>query len=316
MDIRPRDLLAALGAHLAVALVLWLTQIFHPLPETLEVMEVVFVEPVPNPTPAPPQPTARPTPAPTPPPTQAPTPPPTARPTPPPPDPAVELKKFTDAIALKMDCSNLDAMRAEAGRGATAEQRQAATRLIQQKLNECNREAEEKRKQEEAAERKRQEEAERKRQEEAERQRREKEQRRREELQKQIEQENRARELAEQQARQAALEAQLRAEQEAINQGIINRAGSRWAGEVQAAIRPNMRLPAGTSRDLAVRIFVRVTADGSILEARIAQSSGVAAFDIEMQRALERTNPLPPISERLLAEQILREGIILRLVPQ
>jgi colicin import membrane protein len=312
MDIRPRDLLAALGAHIAVALVLWLTQIFHPIPETLEVMEVVFVEPAPDPTPAPPQPTARPTPAPTPPPTPAPTP----RATPPPPDPAVELKKFTDAIVLKMDCGNLDAMRAEAARGATAEQRRAANRLIQQKLDACNREAEEKRKQEEEAERKRQEEAERKRQEEAERQRREEEQRRREELQKQIEEENRQREIAEQQARQAALEAQLRAEQEAINQGIINRAGSRWAGEVQAAIRPNMRLPPGTSRDLAVRIFVRVTADGSILEARIAESSGVQAFDIEMQRALERTNPLPPISERLLAEQILREGIILRLVPQ
>lgn len=312
MDLRPRDLLAAFAAHLLVVMVLWLTQVFHPTPDTLDVMEVVFVEPVPEPTPAPPQPTARPTPAPTarptPAPTARPTPAPTAKPTTPPPDPAVELKKFTDAIALKIDCGNLDSMQGEAAKGSTAEQREAATRLIQQKRDDCEREAEEKRKEAEAAEQKRREEAE--------RQRREEEQRRREELQKQIEQENRARELAEQQARQAALEAQLRAEQEAINQGIINRAGSRWAGEVQAAIRPNMRLPPGTSRDLAVRIFLRVTADGSILEARIAQSSGVQAFDVEMQRALERTNPLPPISERLLAEQVLREGIILRLVPQ
>lgn len=301
MEVRPRHLIAAFAAHIAVAVLLWLTQVFHPIPQTLEVMEVVFVEPIPapvQPTPVAPQPTPAPTPPPA-------TPPPvTPPPTPPPPDPAVELKKFTDAIALKMDCGNLDAMRAQAARGATPEQRAAAGRLIQQKVADCNREAEEKVKEEE-----------RKRVEEAERKRLEEERRQREELQRQIEQERRERELAEQMARQAALAAQLQAEQDAINRGIVNRAGSVWAGQVAAAIRPNMTLPPDTRSDMVVSMFFRVLPDGTIVEMTTRRGSGSSAFDLAMERAVERTGKLPPITEPLLAEEIRRNGITLNLTP-
>jgi colicin import membrane protein len=320
MEVRPHHLLLAIAAHVAVALVLWITQLYHPLPKQLEVMEVVFVEPVPEPprpTPAPPPPAPTPppaTPAPTPPPA---TPPPaTPRPTPPPPDPAVELKKFVDAIALKLDCDNLDRLRAEAARGATPEQREAAGRLIQQKAADCAREAEERRREVELAEQRRREEEDRRRVEEEERRRREEEQRRREELQRQIEQERRERELAEQLAREAEMAARLAAEQEAINRGIVQRAGSRWAGQVAAAIRPNMLLPPETRSDLETTFFFRVLADGTIMELRQTRSSGNAAFDLAMERAIERTGRLPPIDEPLLAEEILRNGINIRLTPQ
>lgn len=330
MGVRRIHLALAALAHLLFLLALiFLPQLFEREPELIEYMEVSLVEPLPDATPPPratPPPTVEPTPPPTPPPTPAPT----AKPTE---DPAVAVKKFTDAIALKLDCNNIGAMRDEARRGNAA-QREAALRVIADRQRACEREAEEKKEKQEQEQRKIAEqvaaakaaaaEAERKRkiEEEAQRKREEEERKRREE-QERIEQAKRAREeaerqrlAAEQEAREAAIRAQIEAEQQAIRQARVGRALSQWERDVIRVLRNNIRLPPGVPEDLVARVIIQVLEDGTVMNARLADRSGNATYDDEVVRAIERSNPLPPIREPLLMDEIRKQGgVALRFTP-
>ena len=248
-------------------------------------------------------------------------------------DPAVAVKKFTDAIALKLDCNNIGAMRDEARRGNAA-QREAALRVIADRQRACEREAEEKKEKQEQEQRKIAEqvaaakaaaaEAERKRkiEEEAQRKREEEERKRREE-QERIEQAKRAREeaerqrlAAEQEAREAAIRAQIEAEQQAIRQARVGRALSQWERDVIRVLRNNIRLPPGVPEDLVARVIIQVLEDGTVMNARLADRSGNATYDDEVVRAIERSNPLPPIREPLLMDEIRKQGgVALRFTP-
>lgn len=351
MDVSPRHWVLAIAAHLLVLLVLFfLPDLFTREPEMIEYMEVTLVDPeelVEKPTPAPieeptPEPTPKPTPEPTPTPrpTPTPTPRPTATPTPAPTvDPAVAVKQFTDAIALKLDCDNIAAMRREAQKG-NRQQMEAALKVIERRQAACAREAEEKKEEQEQrqreieqqvalakqqaeeAERKRQEEEQRKREEE-ERRKQEEEQRKREEAErKQREEEERRREAerqrlaAEQAEREAAIQAQIAAEQEAIRQARVGRALTQWERDVIRLLRNNVRMPPGVPENAEARVIIQVLEDGTVVNARLASRSGNAAYDTEVVRAIERSNPLPPIREPLLMDEIRRQGgVALRFTP-
>ena len=315
MELRPQHVWAAVAAHLAVALLLMLTQWLHPTPEIPPGMEGVFVPP---PTEQP-KPSVQPTPAPTPPPTPAPTPeptppPPTPKPTPKPPDPAQELAKFTDAIKRKLECGNLGALRQEAAAAATAAQRQAAEKLIAQKAADCARQEEEKKKKEEAArleqERKEREAAERKEQERREREERE----RQAAMQAALEAERRDRERAEQQARQSELEAQLQAEAAAREGARIDSELSRWVGQVTAIVRSNIRLQPNYGENLMTQIRVQQLPGGTITAIQVVQSSGNPGYDLAVQRALEVSSPLPPINDPAVFARA--RDIIFRFTPK
>lgn len=328
--------LAALSHLLFVLLLILLPELFKRDPEVIEYMEVSLVEPLPDATPPPrptPQPTVEPTPPPTPPPTAKPTPPPTPAPTAKPTeDPAVAVKKFTDAIALKLDCDNIGAMRDEARRGNAA-QREAALRLIADRQRACEREAEEKKEKQEQEQRKIEAqvaaakaaavEAERKREEEAERQRELEEQRKREQEERERREEQRKREEAEAQrladeqaAREAAIQAQIEAEQQAIRQARIGRALSQWERDVIRVLRNNIRLPPGVPEDIVARVIIQVLEDGTVMSTQLADRSGNATYDQEVVRAIERSNPLPPIREPLLMDEIRKQGgVALRFTP-
>lgn len=250
------------------------------------------------------------------------------------------IKKFTDAIALKLDCDNIGAMREEARRGSPAE-RDAALRIIAERQRACEREAEEKKKEQERkqleaeqkiaaaaaaaaeAERKREIEEARKRAEEEERKKREEEERKKREEQERIEEQRRQREEAERQRlaaeqaeREAAIQAQIAAEQEAIRQARVGRALSEWERQVIALLRRNTNLPPGVQEDIVARVIIQVLEDGTVMSTRLADRSGNSLYDQEVVRAIERSNPLPPIREPFLMDEIRKQGgVALRFTP-
>ncbi|MFZ0451965.1 MAG: TonB family protein [Desulfatiglandaceae bacterium] len=72
--------------------------------------------------------------------------------------------------------------------------------------------------------------------------------------------------------------------------------------EVETVIKGNWAYPAafmdpGKWKNLAAVVIIRVSRDGSILDSRFEKRSGNAGFDESVQKAIERSNPLPPFPE-------------------
>ena len=117
-------------------------------------------------------------------------------------------------------------------------------------------------------------------------------------------------------AREAAIRAQIEAEQQAIRQARVGRALSQWERDVIRVLRNNIRLPPGVPEDLVARVIIQVLEDGTVMNARLADRSGNSTYDQEVVRAIERSNPLPPIREPLLMDEIRKQGgVALRFTP-
>ncbi|GIX23422.1 MAG: hypothetical protein KatS3mg122_0653 [Caldimonas sp.] len=158
----------------------------------------------------------------------------------------------------------------------------------------------------EAAERKKREEAQRR---EAERKKREEAERlQREQAEKQrLEQQRKA----EAEKRRQAEEKRLAELREAQMQRIISQAGSGtqatgaaqgsaagtpsagYAGRLRARIKPNIIFVDTLTTNPAAEVEVRAAPDGTILGARLVQSSGHPEWDQAVLRAIERTQTLP-----------------------
>jgi TonB family protein len=69
--------------------------------------------------------------------------------------------------------------------------------------------------------------------------------------------------------------------------------GDIYAAQIMLAVRPNWSWPAQT-RNLAVGLYIKIDAAGAVLDARVENSSGNAAFDSSAVSAVRMTGYLPP----------------------
>ncbi|RMG33398.1 MAG: cell envelope integrity protein TolA, partial [Gammaproteobacteria bacterium] len=96
-----------------------------------------------------------------------------------------------------------------------------------------------------------------------------------------------ARRKAEAEARERELQAQFEAEQRASEAARIVRL-------IQEKVARNWTPPPGTlDKGLSCRVSVRLGASGSVLAVSVVQSSGNAAFDRSVERAVFKADPLP-----------------------
>lgn len=66
-----------------------------------------------------------------------------------------------------------------------------------------------------------------------------------------------------------------------------------YAGRIRARVKPNIVFADSLATNAAAEVEVRTSPDGTILSARIVQSSGVKAWDEAVLKALEKTEVLP-----------------------
>ncbi|MEO7151609.1 MAG: cell envelope integrity protein TolA, partial [Burkholderiaceae bacterium] len=66
-----------------------------------------------------------------------------------------------------------------------------------------------------------------------------------------------------------------------------------YAGRIRARIKPNIVFADSVPGNPVATVEVRVSTDGSITSRRIVKSSGIAAWDDAVLRAIDRTEVLP-----------------------
>ncbi|HNQ04777.1 MAG TPA: TonB family protein [Thiobacillaceae bacterium] len=196
----------------------------------------------------------------------------------------------------------------EARKDAPEQKRQAEAELRQQeeqRAREKQRAQEETRRQEEA--RQAEELARREREEQAERARIE-----------QLRQELRRRQLEQEMARQAQVDLeneaiQLRARREQAlrrDQQVED-----FRRRIQAKILSYVNLPQNLGGNPEAVFQVTLLGNGEVREARLLQSSGQPAYDLEVERAILRASPLPLPNDKAAAAAF-RSGLILKFRPQ
>lgn len=92
------------------------------------------------------------------------------------------------------------------------------------------------------------------------------------------------RQIEARQARQAAASRQ---------QAEVARAIDRYRSQISAKVRGNTRLPDDIKGNPEVRCLVRLLPTGEVTSVRVTQSSGDAAYDAAVVRAIEKSSPLP-----------------------
>lgn len=93
-------------------------------------------------------------------------------------------------------------------------------------------------------------------------------------------------------ARQAEAQA-AGARQAALSQTI-----GKYRDLISATVRGNTRLPDNLKGNPQVRCLVKLLPTGDVVSVRVTQSSGNAAYDAAVVRAIEKSSPLPLPTER------------------
>jgi colicin import membrane protein len=177
-----------------------------------------------------------------------------------------------------------------------------AERKEKERREEEQREKERKEKEQKEKERKEKAEKERKEKERREEERREKERKEKEQKEKERkEKAEKERKEKEQQARVAAEVEQLRREQEerdrlqaeAAAQARLAKEIDEYKARILAKIRRNIVMPQDLPGNPVVEFDVTVLPGGDILDVRLRKSSGFAAFDNAVERAIALSRPLP-----------------------
>lgn len=75
--------------------------------------------------------------------------------------------------------------------------------------------------------------------------------------------------------------------------GSATKASPRYADRVRQRVKPNIIFSEEVSGNPAAVVAVHMAPDGSILSSRLAKSSGNAAWDNAVLRAVSRSDPLP-----------------------
>lgn len=126
------------------------------------------------------------------------------------------------------------------------------------------------------------------------------------ELLRQMEEEDLTRRMADEaaasEARQVKLaEAQARLAEAAAaskRQAEVASVVGQYRDQISAKVRGNTRLPDNLTGNPQVRCLVRLLPTGEVQSVRVTQSSGNAAYDDAVVRAIEKSSPLPLPSER------------------
>lgn len=121
----------------------------------------------------------------------------------------------------------------------------------------------------------------------------EKEKKRRE-LLRQMEEEDLMQRMAEDEARQnaAARAASARRQTE------IDRLQSQYQDMIRATVRGNTRLPPDLQGNPEVRFLVKLLPTGEVVDVKRTKSSGNAAYDEAVERAIRKSSPLPLPADR------------------
>ncbi len=89
--------------------------------------------------------------------------------------------------------------------------------------------------------------------------------------------------------RQYALEQAARAERAAATEGVVRE----YEGKIAARIRSRIVMPPDVPDDVRAVFEVTVLPGGRVLSARLKKSSGNAAYDNAVERAIFKAEPLP-----------------------
>jgi colicin import membrane protein len=127
------------------------------------------------------------------------------------------------------------------------------------------------------------------------------------ELLRQMEEEDLTRRMADEEAANAARQAKLAEAQARLAE--VRAAASKRQAEVasvvgqhrdliSAKVRGNTRLPDNLKGNPEVRCLVKLLPTGEVLSVRVTQSSGNAAYDEAVVRAIEKSSPLPLPGDR------------------
>ncbi len=81
-------------------------------------------------------------------------------------------------------------------------------------------------------------------------------------------------------------------------QSELDKAVGLYRDKISATVRGNTRLPDNLKGNPEVRCLVRLLPTGEVLSVKVTQSSGNAAYDEAVVRAIEKSSPLPLPAER------------------
>lgn len=81
-------------------------------------------------------------------------------------------------------------------------------------------------------------------------------------------------------------------------QAEITRAVGQFRDKISATVRGNTRLPDDLKGNPEVRFLVRLLPTGEVIDIRRTQSSGNAAYDEAVERAIRKSSPLPLPTDR------------------
>jgi colicin import membrane protein len=117
----------------------------------------------------------------------------------------------------------------------------------------------------------------------------------RQDLLRQMEADELKQSMAEETAANAARAAQAAAGK---NQAALAQAVGQYRDLISAKVRGNTRLPDNLKGNPQVRCLVKLLPTGEVVSVRVTQSSGNAAYDEAVVRAIEKSSPLPLPAER------------------
>jgi len=95
---------------------------------------------------------------------------------------------------------------------------------------------------------------------------------------------------------QAAREAVLReqaAREQAAQEAATGRVVDEYIAKIAGKIRRNIVMPPDVAKDARAEFLVTVLPGGTVLNARLAKSSGNAVYDTAVERAILKSQPLP-----------------------
>ncbi|MDO9219724.1 MAG: cell envelope integrity protein TolA [Thiobacillus sp.] len=105
--------------------------------------------------------------------------------------------------------------------------------------------------------------------------------------------------MADETAANAARAAKQAAAQAAgARQAALSQAIGKYRELISATVRGNTRLPDNLKGNPQVRCLVKLLPTGDVVSVRVTQSSGNAAYDDAVVRAIEKSSPLPLPTER------------------
>jgi colicin import membrane protein len=117
--------------------------------------------------------------------------------------------------------------------------------------------------------------------------------RKKRELLRQLEEEELMQRMADEEARQNAARA---AAARRLNE--VDRIKGQYQDMIRATVRGNTRLPPDLQGNPEVRFTVKLLPTGEVVDVRRTQSSGNAAYDEAVERAIRKSSPLPLPADR------------------